>query len=128
MKTRTQSYPPGFEGEPRYKRNAPKEIQPMPSSQSQIQSMPSYSAIQQTCAKKLNIFLPTAGYCHIVLKEDSIDKIYEMAYRNEFKTNATRPVSTLGEMVGTRTSRAPAHPYGMPTRCSSRVEYSVHGN
>lgn len=82
---KTQLYPPGFEGEPRYKRNTPKETQ----------TMPSYSAIQHTCAKKLNIFLPAMGYSHIVLEEDDIDKIYEMAYRNEFRVKATNAATIV---------------------------------
>lgn len=87
---KTHTYPPGFEGEPRYKRNTLKESQAIPTSQ----AMPSYSAIQHTCAKKLNIFLPAIGYSHIVLEEDDIDKIYEMAYRNEFRLKAATVAPT----------------------------------
>jgi hypothetical protein len=70
------SYPPGFEGPPRYKQITPIEKQ----------TMTKYTDIQATCAKKLNIFLPMSGYCHHMIEEDNVEKLYEMAYHREFRS------------------------------------------
>jgi hypothetical protein len=51
-----------------------------------------YSDIQATCAKQLRIFLPNAGYCHTILvEEENVEKLYEMAYRREFQFQSKRP-------------------------------------
>lgn len=45
-----------------------------------------YATIKTLCAEKLNIYLPTIGYCHIVLEDENPDNLFELAYKNEFKT------------------------------------------
>lgn len=111
--------PPGFEGAPRYKHitviDKEKETH-----KTTMHTHP-YASIQQTCAKKLNIFLPMAGYTHIVLEEDSIDKLYEMAYRNEFRRALPIPEPGLGAV-----SRRPFD--NAPTQYPNAVKYSAHSN
>lgn len=48
--------------------------------------MTKYSDIQATCAKKMHIFLPMAGYTHTTMEEDNIEKLYELAYQREFQS------------------------------------------
>jgi hypothetical protein len=68
--------PPGFEGLPQFKYQK----------HSMFPKEPSYPTIQTVCAKKWNIFLPSQGYFHPMVDEsDSLDQLYEMAYRNEFR-------------------------------------------
>lgn len=106
--------PPGFEGAPRYKHNVPKDKE---AHEPTMTTYP-YASIQTTCAKKLNIFLPVAGYTHIILEEDSVDKLYEMAYRNEFRRAPMPTPTSMGR-----------HPYGnAQTERPNYGQYSARSN
>lgn len=110
--------PPGFEGTPRYKHITVIDKE----KETHKTTMHPYASIQQTCAKKLNIFLPTAGYSHIVLEEDSTDKLYEMAYQNEFRRGLPTPESGLGGV-----SRYPSG-NGRNQYSNYYVKFSAHSN
>jgi hypothetical protein len=113
--THSKKSPPGFEGKPRYvvgqeqfqtPFQTPKQGQVQTQSQSHSHSQnktkgipaltkkePSYTNIQSICAKQCFIFLPNQGYNHHAIEEtESLENLYELAYRNEFRKNT--PVAT----------------------------------
>lgn len=99
--------PPGFEGQPLYRHYTPKEytqfinsdnsysLPPMTNytnyantkNMGKINKKDSYATIQNICAEKLNIYLPSIGYCHIVLEDENPSNMFEIAYKNEFNKN-----------------------------------------
>jgi len=93
--------PPGFEGKPLYRNKTTidtiptsielyKPIIPMHLTTKKTNGgrggNDTYATIKTLCAEKLNIYLPTIGYCHIVLEDETPDNLFELAYKNEFKT------------------------------------------
>jgi hypothetical protein len=76
------SSPPGFEGLPLYRQNTPIYNNTM--IKKKTQKTDTYTSIKTLCAEKLNIYLPSIGYCHIVLEDEHPDSLFEIAYKNEF--------------------------------------------
>jgi hypothetical protein len=93
--------PPGFEGQPLYRNKALFEImhphlfEKLKQTKKNMPKNDSYATIKTLCAEKLNIYLPSIGYCHIVLEDENPDSLFELAYKNEFnaKKKPEYPVS-----------------------------------
>lgn len=87
--------PPGFEGVPLYKNITQMEhMHPLLFDKLKLSQTlkkknaktDSYASIKTVCAEKLNIYLPSIGYCHIVLEDENPEALFEIAYKNEFLT------------------------------------------